>query len=547
MAGHDEVRHRQLDLGAHGGGPATNGDEPASSTITRRVVLAGTLGLGASALLAACSPGSATAPEFDLSSPRPGGTLRVGFVGGGASDTLDGAVATNLGDIARAINLYNTLLYYDDDYVLQPMLATSATPNEEATVWTIELRDDVLFSDGRPLRPEDVIASFERILDPEDPKSSAAALGHLEEVAKVGDHTVEFRLSVPDSSLDEQLGSYAAIIVPEDFDLSNPVGTGPFMLESFTPARSTVLVKNPHFWGDEGPHLDRVDLLNFNDTDALLNALLASQVDAVAQIPAALKIVLESDPRIDVLNSETGMYLPFTMRVDRPPFDDARVRQAFRLAIDRPEMIEQVLSGEGTVGNDMFAVFDPSYPTDLPQRTQDIEAARQLLAEAGYPDGIEVELVTAPIQAGTVEAAQVFAAQASAAGITIRINRLDLTTFWGGYLDYDFSQTFWYTRNFLTQANSGMMPAAPFNETNWQDEEYVRLVEQAISETDESARTELIREAQSILYDEGGLILWGFANQLDAYQSYVGGLLENRTGIPLSGFQLHRVWIGELA
>lgn len=518
---------------------------PVSPVVSRRVVLGGALGLSATALLAGCAPRAGTVAEFDLSTPVDGGELRIGFVGGGASDTLDGAVATNLGDIARAVNLYNTLLYYDDAYELQPMLATSATPNAEATVWTVQLRDDVLFHDGRPLRPEDVIFSYERIIDPDDPKNGAAALGHLDEVVKIGDHTVEFRLSAPDSSLDEQLGAYASIIVPEGFDPGDPIGTGPYMLENFTAARLTVLIKNPNYWGDEGPYLDRIVLLNFNDTDALINALLANQVDAVAQIPAALKEILETDTRLRILNSETGMYLPFTMRVDVPPFDDVRVRQAFRLAINREGMVEQVLSGYGTIGNDMFAVFDSSYPDDLPQRRQDVAEAKRLLDEAGYADGLDVELVTAPIQAGSVEAAQVFAAQAAEAGIRIRLRRLDLTTFWGDYLEYPFSQTFWYTRNFLTQANAGMMPDAPFNETNWDDPEFIALVDQAISETDEAARTDLIRQAQELLYDRGGLIIWGFANQLDAYQGYVGGLVENRTGIPLSGFQLHRAWIAE--
>lgn len=468
----------------------------------------------------------------------------MGFVGGGASDTLDGAIATNLGDIARAVNMYSTLLYFDDDYVLQPMLATEVAPNDDATVWTVQLREDVMFSDGRPMTPEDVIASFERIIDPENPLSGAASLSHLEEIVQTGDWTLEFRLAASDTALDMQFGNYTQIIVPTDFDPDAPVGTGPFLLDSFTAAQSTVLKRNPHYWGDEGPYLDEVSLLNFNDTDALINALLSNQVDAVAQIPPALTEVIASDERISILDSETGMYMPFTMRVDKAPFDDVRVRQAFRLAIDREGMVEQVLSGNGTIGNDMFAVFDPAYPDHLPQRTQDLAEARRLLAEAGYPDGLEVELVTAPIQSGVVEAAQVFAEQASEAGITITINRMDLTAYWTDYLNYDFSQSFWYTRNFLPQTNAAVSPGAPFNETHWDDPEFNELVDRARAEVDEQARTELIQEAAEILYDQGGEIIWGFANQVDAYQSYLGGFVENRTGIPLSGFQLHRVWIG---
>ena len=514
---------------------------------TRRRVLGAALALGLATLLAAC--GGQAIPDADSvgpGSPVEGGTLRVGFVGGGAADTLDGAVATNLGDIARAVNMYNSLLYRDDDFALQPMLATSVEPNADATVWTAHLRTDVKFSDGSPMTADDVVASIERIVDPEDPKVGAAGLGHLQEVIAIDDATVEFRLSQPDSALDDGLGQYTMTIVPEDFDPAAPVGTGPFMLQSFAPGQSTVLKRNPYYWGDDGPFLDTIELLNFNDTDALINALLSSQVDAVAQIPAALAEVIDSDARMQILDSETGMWLPFTMRTDVAPFDDERVRQAFRLVVDREQMVEQVLSGYGTVGNDMFASFDPAYP-EFPQRTQDIAEAKRLLAEAGYPDGLSVELATAPIQAGTVEAAQVFAEQAAEAGITVKINRMDLTTYWGDYLEYPFSQSFWYTRNFLPQANSGAMPDSPFNETNWTDEEFVGLVVQARGEIDEAARSALIEQAQAIMYERGGLIIWGFANQLDAYQSYVGGLVPNATGIPLSGFQLQRVWIGDMS
>nr|WP_272902257.1 ABC transporter substrate-binding protein [Brevibacterium daeguense] len=503
--------------------------------------------MGITGLLSACAGGQVAGPDVRLTGPpQQGGRLRVGFVGGGASDTLDGAVATNLGDIARAINMYDTLFHFDDDYTLQPMLATEMTPNDDASVWTVTLRDGVKFCDGREFTADDVVASVERIIDPDDPKSGAASLAHLESVTALDRLTVELRLNASDTSLIEVFAQYSLIMVPADFDVENPVGTGPFMLDSFTPAQSTVLKANPHYWGAEGPYLDEIALLNFNDTDALINALLSSQVDAVAQIPSALADVIAADTRMRILDSETGMWLPFTMRVDVEPFDDERVRQAFRLAADREGMVEQVLSGHGRVGNDMFAPFDPAYP-DFPQRTQDIEEAKRLLAEAGYPDGIDVELVTAPIQAGVVEAAQVYAEQAAAAGIRVSINRMDLTAYWGDYLNYPFSQSFWYTRNFLPQANSSMLPDSPFNETHFDDEEFIDLVRRARAETDDAARGQLIEQAQRIMYERGGNIIWGFADQLDAYQAYVGGLKENATGVPLSGFQLHRVWMGDLA
>lgn len=514
---------------------------------TRRAVLGGALGIGALSVLSACAGGSnpEAVPKFDLSTPVKGGQLTVGFVGGGASDTMDAQIATNVSDIARAVNMFDALLDFDDEYTLQPALATEATPNAEATVWTIKLREGISFCDGRPVRVEDVIASFMRIVDPDDPKSGAAGMAHLDEMTKVDESTVEFHLGTPDAGFDNLLGSYTNVIVPEDFDPENPVGTGPFMVEDFVAAQSTTLVPNPHYWGDEGPYLDRVVLLNFNDNDALLNALLSNQVDAVATIPAALIEVLDSDPRLKILDSETGMYLPFTMRVDQEPFDDVRVRQAMRLAAHRPGMINQTLSGKGLVGNDLFAVFDDFYADSIPQRQQDIAEAKRLLAEAGHPDGIDVELVTAPIQAGAVEAAQVFAQQAKEAGIRVAIKQMDLTAFWGDYMSYTFSQSFWYTRNFLEQAVSSSLPDSPFNECHFDDPEFNDLIARARAEVDDERRRELTEQAQQILWERGGFIIWGFANQIDAHQSYVGGLKPNRTGIPLSGFQLHRVFIGE--
>lgn len=514
--------------------------------IARRQVLTGALALGSVGALTAC--GSGTAFDIDTDAePQQGGTLRVGLTGGSTADTVDAHVPVNSGDSARVINLYEPLLERDDDYQIAYRLAESLEPNDDGTVWTLRLRENLQFSDGSDLTADDVVYTFERVTDPEDPKTNASNLSAFERAVAVDERTVEIQLSSPSAILDDSLAQYSMGVVPRDYDPAQPIGAGPFRLKSFSAGMSTVLERNPHYW-DEAPHLDEIELLNFNDTDALINALLSSQVDCVGQIPVALVEVLESDERMAVLNSATGMWLPFTMRVDVEPFDDPRVRQAFRLAVDRHQMIEQVLSGNGELGNDLFAPFDPAYPQDLPQREQDVAEARRLLDEAGYPDGVSVELVTAPIQSGVVEAAQVYAQQASEAGITVNIRRVDTTTFFGEqYLQWPFAQSFWYTRNFIPQARNCATSDAPFNETSWVDEDFTALLDQAQGELEEDRRAELIRQAQQQLFEEGGYIIWGFANQVDAYQRYVLGLEENSTGLPLSGYTFRRVWLGEVA
>lgn len=516
-----------------------------ATPMTRRSLLVGGLSIGALGALAACGTEPVIEYQTDTE-PVSGGILRVGLTGGDAADSLDAHIPTNSADTARCVNLYEPLLRRDDNYELEYRLAEEFTPNADATVWTAILREGLKFSDGSDITADAVVFSVERITDPDDPKNGAAMLGHVSEVVAVDDRTVEIHLSSPDAELDDAFSQYQVGIVPRGYDPENPVSSGAFKVKEFIPAQVTILERNEHHF--EGPaHLDEVHLLNTEENDAMLNALFSTQVDVLAQLPPALAKVVEADERLQVLDSETGMWLPFTMRVDVEPFNDVRVRQAFRLAINRQQMIDQVFSGHGFVGNDMYSVYDPGYPDDLPQREQDIEAAKQLLADAGYPDGIDVELVAAPIQSGSVEAAQVFAQQAQDAGIRITIRRLDETAFWDNYLEWDFSLSFWYTRNFLSQTSQSTVEGAPFNETHWLDEDFAAAVAEARAENDDERRYEMIREQQERLYEEGGYIIWGFANQVDAYHNYVVGLQENATGLPLGGYNFHRVWIAEVA
>ncbi|ASR35661.1 peptide ABC transporter substrate-binding protein [Prauserella marina] len=512
--------------------------------ISRRKFLVGSAVLAGSVpLLSACG-GRSSAVTVPTGPPRRGGTLRVGITGGGASDTLDPHIPATSPDIARVRNLYEPLLYRDHEYRIEMLVAESLTSSPDAKTWTATLRQGIKFHDGRPVTPDDVIATFRRIMDPDDPKSGAASLTMLGEVVAKGDRQVEFRLTEPSTVFDDYLAQYHLGIVPADFSVDRPIGTGPFRAKDFTAGLQSAFVRNEHYWRSGEPYLDELVLINFTEDDARINALLSSQVDAIDQVPVALVDVLRSDERLRVLSAQTGTWLPFTMRVDRPPFDDVRVRQALRLIVDREQMINQVLSGQGRIGNDLYSPFDPAYASELPQRTQDIAEARRLLTEAGHPN-LDIELVTAPIQAGAVEAAQVFQQQAKAAGVTIRLRRLDTTTFFGeNYLSWDFAQSFWYTRNYLPQVASGALPEAPYNETHWNDPEFLDLVKRADRTVDQQERDELLKQAQRIEYERGGNIIWGFMNQVDAFQVYVAGLVPDRTGLPLSGYSFREVWLG---
>jgi peptide/nickel transport system substrate-binding protein len=228
---------------------------------------------------------------------------------------------------------------------------------------------------------------------------------------------------------------------------------------------------------------------------------------------------------LTLINNPSGVWLPITMRVDQPPFNDVRVRQAFRLMVNRPQMVAQVLSGHGSVANDLYGRFDPAFDSSLPQRQQDIEQAKSLLKQAGQ-SSLKVTLVTAPVYSGIPEEAQAFAAMTSAAGVTVNLNKTDSGTFYDPthYLKWTFAQDFWGPRRYLSQVAQGSLPNSPFNETHWADPEFLKLVAQARAELDATKRTELIHSAQKIEYDRGGHIIAFFPNFIAAATSKLRGV-----------------------
>jgi peptide/nickel transport system substrate-binding protein len=531
------------------------GDEPEPRfddwTITRRDALRGALAggvlLGAGGVLAACGSEAVDVPTKDfgatsLKNVRRGGTLRVGVAGGGADDSIDAHVLATVPDISRAFQLYEALAGRDTNSDFELVLAESIEPDKRAESWTIRLRDGITFHNGKPVTSEDVLFSLGRIIDPKDPKTGAASIGYidLKRSRKLDRRTVRVQLKFPNVGFPDDLGQYFNSIVPTDYDPKKPVGTGPFMFDSFTAGQRSVFKKYPDYWREGLPRVDEVVIIDFPDDTPRLNALLSGQVDAITNLPPGQIAQVKSNDQFKVLISETGGWQPFTMRVDKAPFKDVKVRQAMRLLVDREQMIAQVLSGQGRVANDLYSPYDPAYDKDLPQRRQDLDRAKSLLRQAGQSD-LSVELVTSPVFQGIVEAAQVIAEQAKGAGVTINVRKVDPGTFYGdNYLQWAFAQDFWATRTYLSQVAQGSLPDSPFNETHWKDPEFLDLIAQARAELDDAKRTELLHEAQTIEYERGGYIVWSFSNQVDAYSDTVGGFHPARSGFPLTNYGFGR-------
>jgi peptide/nickel transport system substrate-binding protein len=489
-------------------------------------------------LLAACGDDTSTATSASpvAASPTKGGHIRSGVSGGSAKDSLDAHTAyLTVPQIAMQWQLYDALLGFDPDHKMIYLLAESYEPSADATTHVVRLKPDLVFHDGKTVTADDVVASYLRILDPATGAAGVDLLSDLSPsgIKKLDDLTVEFTLDRPNAIFWESLAFFCNAIVPEGYDPkvdTGLIGTGPWVIDSYYPGDKAHFTANPDYWG-EGPWADELTMTQFADATARLNALLDGSVDHVELVEATQTEVIKGNADLTLLEAKSGGWKPFTMRIDKKPFDDVRVRQAMRLIADRQQMIDQALAGYAWIANDMYAPYDPGYPSDLPQRTQDLELAKSLLKEAGY-EGLTVELTTSTaVGSGMVEAAQVFAEQAKGAGVTVNVNNVDAGIFYGDdYLQWDFAQDYWGTRNYLAQTTLSTQPTAPYNETHWQDDEWQALIDEAFMTSDEAKRNELVRAASTIEYERGGLLVWQNNILLDAYNNKLGGVIPDSWG-----------------
>jgi peptide/nickel transport system substrate-binding protein len=506
----------------------------------------GAVMLGGATALAACgsssTPSTTSSQPASTGKPKMGGTLRAGLTGGTGSDTVDAQRGVNNVDFARIISLYDPLIGFDLNAQNEMRLAESITPNADATVWTIRLRSGVTFHNGKPLTAEDVIYTFNRIVDNDYPATTSLGTVDVKGMKALDSLTVHVPCTKPYATFADAITGYYYYmgIVPVGYDPKNPVGTGPFKYKSFTPGQQSTFVRNEHYWGG-GPYADTLVITDYPDETSQVNAFVSGQADLVNLLSATSIPQVQASGHI--LTADGGGMTPFTMRVDQPPFTDARVRQAFRLICDRPQMMDLVFGGRGTIGNDIFSPFDPEFDHSIPQRTQDIGQAKSLLKAAGH-DGLSIQLVTADIAQGTIKVAQVFAQQAAAAGVTVNLRQVTVTEFYGSnYLKWNFAQDYWYYSKYLPQVAQATLPDSPFNETHWDDPAYTKLYNQAIATVDSTARTAIAHEMQEIDHTIGGYIIPYFPPTIDGYAKGVQGVVPTKAGLSLGAYNFKAMWL----
>jgi peptide/nickel transport system substrate-binding protein len=516
------------------------------SEFGRRQFLRGIAAAGAMAgtggLLAACG-GSSSGPTQHLDASRRvrrGGNLKLGLTGGSSSDTLDPHKSLTYIDTSRLQSLYQPLVQLDAQARVEYVLAESITPHQGSlSEWVIRLRPGVTWHNGKDFTASDVLFSFQRVFS--NGFTGKFGLGPIDlaNTKALDPHTVLVQLTKPFSSFAEQLAAfwYNLYIAPEGFNPAKPVGTGAFVYQSFTPGQRSVFTRNPHYWKSGLPHVDTLTIIDFSDNTTLQDALTTSVIQGAGALDGPQIASLATSGGIKTVVSHSGEIVPFTMRVDQAPFNDVNVRQAMRLLVDRPQLIDSALDGYGVVANDLFSPYDPDFDHSLVRPAQgDIQQAKFLLKKAGH-DGLTVALTTSAVATGTVAMATVLAAQAKAAGVTVKLSNVPAGTFFGpNYLKWSLSQDYYNYYPYLAQVAESMLKASPFNETHTNNPHYTNLYNQANATANPSLRKEIITEMQNFDFTEGGYIVPAYIDVLDAYSDTITGYTAGKVGQPLSNF-----------
>jgi peptide/nickel transport system substrate-binding protein len=412
-----------------------------------------------------------------------------------------------------------------DSMAPQPSLAKSWESNEDATVWTFFLRDDVYFHDGTQLTSADVKYSADHWRTSET-SILRTSFEVVDSIETPDDFTVVFNLTQPLVTFDLTVMDYRARVVPKDgfpSVLETGMGSGPFKLEKLDVEGVTVLVANDDYW-DGPPGVKAVEVYGIAESEAQTTALLSGQLDFQG-VTLDIAQRFEGNPDFKISQVPSGDWSGLVMRTDIPPFDNLALRQAMHLVVDRQEFVDLSLSGAGTVSCDSAVMpSDPNVFTDCDPGA-DIEAAQAKLVEAGYPDGFEIDLYASSICQDWEALIEIYQQQAAQAGITVNIQTVSADGFWTEqWMVEPFVITCWNARLADAALNEIYRGGGAWNESYWNVPEFDALLDAARAEKDADVRKEHYIEAQKMLHEGGGTIIPYYLDLIRVQKTCIDGI-----------------------
>ena len=549
----ENIDHSRLDNLRRGRGPLQEHviDEFVAGRLSRRDFLRRGSAIGLSmpllgGILAACgSSGTSPGPSPQ---GKAGGTIKAGILVPAAA--INPITIADQGGLELLGNVGEFLVFSDQHGNYHPWLATSWKANADASVWTFKIRQGVKYNDGTPMTVDDVVYSFKTQSDPKSKANALSVFGGILSpggVQKVDDTTVAFHLDAPDGGFVDAVSedNYNMVVVPNGFDYdkyqTSWPGTGRFMKDSYTPSTGATLVRNPHYWGTKAKP-SKVEFTFYPEEAPMAAALQAGSIDCLDQFSVANSPQLLSG--FNVISIKAATHRELSMRCDMHPFSSNLVRQAIAYTLDRPAMVQALFKGFAQVGND--SPFAPNYPStdpSVPQRTKNIPKAKQLLAQAGVPNGFSASLITETTQE-MPHLAQIVKQSAQQIGVNIKLTIETPTKYYGeavfgksDWLDGEMSLVDYGARpipnvylaaplqSINKKTGSGSWNAAHFNNPT-----YDKLSKQFVAAVDPSTQRSIAGQIQRLLLDQTPIIFAYFYDYLSATLNGVNGVYPTAQG-----------------
>lgn len=517
--------------------------DAAKGRISRRSFMQRTAAMGISAGLA----GALVASAARAQEPKKGGTIAVGMQGGESTNSLDPALAAS--EVPFQVNMTWGELLTDvrPDSSIDWRVAEEASASADASEWTFKIRKGVEFHNGATLTADDVIATLKRHTDE---KSKSGALGIVKGITdmKAEGDKVTLKLSGPNADLPYLMADYHLVIQPGG-GVDNPaagIGAGPYKVVANEPGVRHTFEKFANYFDSTIGHADNVELYVINDNTARTAALQSGQVHMINRVDPKIVDLLKGVPGVQIKAVAGRGHYVFIMHVNKAPFDNNDMRMALKLAINREEMVEKILGGLGSVGNDFpINAAYPLFDNTIEQRKYDPVKAAEYYKKTGH-DGSPIILRTAPgAFPGAVDAANLFAASAKVAGIPLEVKLEPDDGYWTNVWNVQpFVASYWGGRPVQDQMYStAYLSTADWNDTKFKNAEFDALLIAARGELDQAKRKEEYSKMARILRDEGGLILPMFNDFVSGVSDKIAGWVDDPNGELMNGRAQVKTWL----
>jgi peptide/nickel transport system substrate-binding protein len=458
--------------------------------------------------------------------PKQGGSARFGLAHGATTDTLDPAGYPDT--FTQCVfwgAMSNSLTEVDAKGNIVPDLAESFEPGDDAATWVFRLHRGSTFSNGKPVKADDVVGSLRYHMGPQSKSAAKSLLDSVTELKADGPETVVVRLKSGNADFPYIMSDYHFGIMPVTdgrADWQSGIRTGPFILESFQPGASAKLKRNPNYFKSGRPYLDEVEFLAITDVAARMNAITTGEVDFIGRADLKTLGMLKRNPKVEIIELTGYGHYTLPMNVTVAPFDNVDVRTALKWAVDRDEIANKIFLGHATVAND-----NPIAPAikfainPQPQHKFDPDKAKFHLKKAGM-ENLKVNLSVADAAfAGAIDAGLLIRDSASKCGIDVNVIREAEDGYWDNvWLKKPWCASYWSGRSTADWMFTTAYAAdAAWNETFWKNKRFNELLVKARAETDDAKRAGMYAEMQQLTHDDNGSIVLVFNNFVSAKTS----------------------------